>query len=131
MVDYHSQRLNNRLDSRYDRSNLALIGLWVCVGSIFVGLMLAYAWLRVEILDVNYQMEQLKRDNNQLRQATHALRAEHSSLASPEMIDRKARQLGLTSPDLKAVRFLDSTLHSPETGTVLAEAMHRKKTLHE
>lgn len=131
MVDYHSQRLNNRLDSRYDRSNISLIGVWVFVGSTFVALILAHAWLRVEILDVNYQMEQLKRDNNQLRQATHALRAEHSSLLSPDTIDRKARQLGLTSPDLKAVRFLDPTLPSPEAGTVLAEAMHRKKTIHE
>jgi cell division protein FtsB len=131
MVDYHSQRLNNRLDSRYDRSNLTLIGLWVCVGGIFIALIVAYAWLRVEILDVNYQMEQLKRDNNQLRQATHALRAEHSSLLSPDTIDRKARQLGLSSPDLKTVRFLESPLPSPDTETVLAEAIHRKKRLHE
>lgn len=77
------------------------------MGAIFVALIVAYAWLHTETLNINYQIEQLKKENMQLKETNAALRAEYSALIDPEKIDRQARQLGLTNSNHDSVRVLD------------------------
>lgn len=132
MMDFQPRRLNNRTAAADPEATYWEIARWVCVGAVFLALILTYAWLQTEILNVNYQMEQLKKDNNQLREMNTALRAEHSSLTNPEKIDRQARALGLISSNRAEVRILQTEpALLPPAENLVAESLHSKKTLNE
>ena len=109
MVDYHYQNLSNRPVGANDRATLSEIARWVTVGALFVCLILVYAWSHNEILGIHYQMEQLKRESDDLREVNATLRAEYSSLINPENVEHKAMELGLVASNQAEVKILDST----------------------
>lgn len=121
MVDFHRQRLNNRPQGESEQATYWEIARWVCVGAIFVFLILTYAWLQTEILNINYRMEQIKKENHELRELNAALRVEQSALTQPETIDRQARALGLVSPNRQEVRILQSQLPPAPDRNLVAE----------
>ena len=107
MMDFQFQRLNNRPLSGGYVSDWE-IARWICVGAFFLALILTYAWLHTEILNIHYLQEQFKKENSQLRETNAALRVESSVLTNPDKIDRRARQLGLISASNPRVRILES-----------------------
>jgi len=132
MVDFFNQQFTNRPLGTSDRATYSEIIRWIAVGALFVSLILAYAWSHNEILNINYRMEQLRRENSELRENNTALRAEYSSLVNPENIDSQARQLGLVTPNKAAVKIIDSDIPiSRPNQALLAQTTLQKKSLHE
>ena len=132
MVDFFNQQFTNRPLGTSDRATYSEIIRWIAVGALFVSLILAYAWSHNEILTINYRMEQLRKENGELRENNTALRAEYSSLVNPENIDSQARQLGLVTPNKAAVKIIDSDIPiSRPNQALLAQTTLQKKSLHE
>ena len=132
MVNFFNQQFTNRPLGTSDRATYSEIIRWIAVGALFVSLILAYAWSHNEILNINYRMEQLRRENSELRENNTALRAEYSSLVNPENIDSQARQLGLVTPNKAAVKIIDSDIPiSRPIQALLAQTTLQKKSLHE
>jgi cell division protein FtsL len=132
MVDCYLQELSNRPVGADDRATLSEIARWVTVGALFVCLILVYAWSHNEILGIRYQMEQLKKESDELLEINAALRAEYSSLINPESVERKALELGLIASNRAEVRILDSTRREVQSSEwILAQSNLQKKTLHE
>jgi hypothetical protein len=132
MVDCYLQELSNRPVGADDRATLSEIARWVTVGALFVCLILVYAWSHNEILGIRYQMEQLKKESDELLEINAALRAEYSSLINPESVERKAMELGLIASNRAEVRILDSTRREVQASEwILAQSNLQKKTLHE
>ena len=132
MVDCYLQELSNRPVGADDRATLSEIARWVTVGALFVCLILVYAWSHNEILGIRYQMEQLKKESDELLEINAALRAEYSSLINPESVERKAMELGLIASNRAEVRILDSTRREVQSSEwILAQSNLQKKTLHE
>jgi len=132
MVDFFNQQFTNRPLGTSDRATYSEIIRWIAVGALFVSLILAYAWSHNEILNINYRMGQLRRENSELRENNTALRAEYSSLVNPENIDSQARQLGLVTPNKAAVKIIDSDIPiSRPNQALLAQTTLQKKSLHE
>lgn len=132
MVDFFNQQFTNRPLGTSDRATYSEIIRWIAVGALFVSLILAYAWSHNEILNINYRMEQLRKEHGELRENNTALRAEYSSLVNPENIDSQAKQLGLVTPNKAAVKIIDSNIPiSRPNQALLAQTTLQKKSLHE
>lgn len=132
MVDYHRQQIRNRRVAGGDETTYAEIARWACVIGVFVGLLLGYAWIQMEILHLNYEIEQIRKENNQLEELNSALRAEQSSLLNPEKIDRQARELGLIHSSRAEVRVLKAeALPGRPSPNLVAEVNPTRKALHE
>lgn len=132
MVDCHLQDLINRPVRADDRATCFEIVRWICVSGLFVSLILAYAWSQSEILNIQYRMEQLRRENEGLLELNAALRAEQSSLLNPETIDHQAKKLGLISSHHAEVRIFNPDIpNETKSRNLVAQSQLQKKTLHE
>ena len=129
MEDCYRQNIANRTVSADARSTYSEIARWVGVVALLVSLVVVYAWSHSEILQINYQMQQLRKENKELVEINTALRTEQSSLMNPEAIDREARKLGLVTSNRAEVRILDST--RPPSENLLAGAISQTTPLHE
>ncbi len=128
MLDLSRQRLVNRPVSGGDRATYSEMVRWGAVGALFVSLILFYSWNQMEILSIQYRLQELKQQNNQLRETNAALRAEYKSLTNPERVAQKAERMGLISSNQPQVRIIQAGV-KPE-GNLVAEAW-KKPTLHE
>ena len=132
MVDFFQQQLTNRLLKADDRATYFEIARWICISALLVGLVLSSAWSHNEILNIQYQTEQLRRENSDLLELNTALRAEHFSLINPETMDRQAKALGLISSNRMEVKVLDSEItNSSSSQNLVAESTLPRKTLRE
>ena len=132
MVDCYLQDLINRPIKANNRTTYFEIVRWICVSGFFVSLILAYAWSQSEILNIQYQMEQLRRENEGLLELNTALRAEQSSLLNPETIDHQAKKLGLISSHQAQVKIFDLDIPNERTSrNLVAQSQLQKKTLRE
>ncbi len=132
MVDFFQQQLTNRLLRADDRATYFEIARWICISALLVGLVLSSAWSHNEILNIQYQTEQLRRENSDLLELNTALRAEHFSLINPETMDQQAKALGLISSNRMEVKVLDSEItNSSSSQNLVAESTLPRKTLRE
>ena len=132
MVDFFQQQLTNRLLKADDRATYFEIARWICISALLVGLVLSSAWSHNEILNIQYQTEQLRRENSDLLELNTALRAEHFSLINPETMDQQAKALGLISSNRMEVKVLDSEItNSSSSQNLVAESTLPRKTLRE
>ncbi len=132
MVDFFQQQLTNRLLRADDRATYSEIARWICISALLVGLVLSSAWSHNEILNIQYQTEQLRRENSDLLELNTALRAEHFSLINPETMDQQAKALGLISSNRMEVKVLDSEItNSSSSQNLVAESTLPRKTLRE
>lgn len=132
MIDLQHQELSNYPVGSDDRATFSEIARWISVVALLVCLILAYAWSRNEILNVHYRMERLRKESNELQEINATLRAEHSSLISPESVYREASKLGLVASNRAEVRILDSDISTLKpTAQVVAQSALQKKFLHE
>jgi len=105
---------------------------WISVGGLFVALILSYAWINNEILSIQYEMEQLKRENTQLIEGNNAMRAELNALTNPDKIERVARGMGLISSNHAEVMILDvDQIKAAPSENLLAESRPQTSVLHE
>ena len=132
MVDLHLQRLTNQPIRTDDKASYFEIARWICVSAAFVSLVLAYAWTHNEILNIQYGMEYLRKENDKLLELNTVLRAEYSSLLNPVNIEKQARKLGLVSSTHTKIKIFYSDV-SPKKNSrnIVAQSQLQKKNLHE
>ncbi|MFQ5741567.1 MAG: hypothetical protein ACE5JX_21425 [Acidobacteriota bacterium] len=131
MLDLHQQRPSNRAPRGSMRSTSAKVAGWIAVGGLYLGLILIYAWNHSQILDLQYEIEASRIENQELRDAKDALRAELKLLTRPERIISEARQRGLISANRPEVMVIEGDLASPRTDALRAEAQLQSVLLDE
>ena len=132
MVDLHLQQLTNQPIRTDNKASYFEIARWICVSAAFVSLVLAYAWTHNEILNIQYGMEYLRKENNKLLEFNTVLRAEYSSLLNPVNIGKQAREIGLVSSTHTKIKIFNSEI-PPEkkSRNIVAQSQLQKKNLHE
>lgn len=131
MVDFQFYKPRNRAIC-CDQTHFAGPAKWIAVGSVFVALIWAYAWMHNEILAISYDMEQLKQENAQLRSANNSLRTQIRTMVNPQRIEEAAQQIGLLPSNSSEVLILEGELPGLKLQeTLLAESRRVGKTLHE
>ncbi|HLV00703.1 MAG TPA: hypothetical protein VKZ59_05520 [Acidobacteriota bacterium] len=132
MVDLNYQQISNRAIRTSDQGTISTMARWISVGGLFVALILSYAWINNEILSIQYEMEQLKRENTQLIEGNNAMRAELNALTNPDKIERVARGMGLISSNHAEVMILDvDQIKAAPSENLLAESRPQTSVLHE
>ncbi len=89
-----------------DRKRFRELGLvLVAVGALGVCL-LSYTWIHLEVLSTGYKIDKLETQLRELTRTERQLSLEAAYLASPQMIEERARRdLGLEPPALDRVIF--------------------------
>ena len=95
---------------------------WLLVVGIFAGLVLAYAGMRMGILESQYEAARLRKENTELREFNNALRVEHATLINPETIDQRASSLGLIDSSNGSVRIIEGQSRLSQPGSELVAA---------
>lgn len=83
------------------RRRAALTAVLLSVTVLFVGLF--YVWTRMQIVQIGYEISELESKNKELKNRKRELQLEIASLQSPGELERKARKLGLVSPEMRRV----------------------------
>ena len=97
MVDFGVQRFQNQSFRGKSEPSYLWMPRCIVLAGLMTGLILGYVWSQDAITGSSYRIEELRQKNTQLADAIGALRAEQSSLVTPEKIDRLAAELGLGS----------------------------------
>lgn len=99
MVDYQVDAVRNKCPVREaEMTSFRDLLIYVGMGSLLIVLFFCYSWLHVSQLTLAYQIEQIKQENEALREQNRALALEQASLQSPQRIDNFAREkLGMVS----------------------------------
>jgi cell division protein FtsL len=72
----------------------------VLLSFVLVGVALAHVWLRLQVVQMGYELSTTSKLQNQLEQEQRALRVELATLMSPDRLEAMARKrLGLTPPE--------------------------------
>lgn len=125
MVDCCFQQFRNRPVQEGSGTNGWEMLRWLLAVGIVAGLVLAYAGLRMEILESQYEAARLRKENAELREFNHALRIEHATLINPETIDRRASSLGLIASSNGSVRIIEGMSHVAVPGSDLVAVSRR------
>ena len=79
----------------------------VLLALVLVGVALAHVWLRLQVVQMGYELSTTSKLQNQLEQEQRALRVELATLMSPDRLEATARRrLGLTPPQKGQVIIL-------------------------
>jgi cell division protein FtsL len=79
----------------------------VLLSFVLVGVALAHVWLRLQVVQMGYELSTTSKLQNQLEQEQRALRVELATLMSPDRLEAMARKrLGLTPPEKGQVIIL-------------------------
>ncbi len=71
---------------------------------VFIVLLLVYTWIRIQCVQVGYEISKAVKINEKRIARNNNLKIEHAYLKSPERIARKAREnLGLIMPTAKQI----------------------------
>ena len=71
---------------------------------VFIVLLLVYTWIRIQCVQVGYEISKTVKINEKRIARNNNLKIEHAYLKSPERIARKARKnLGLIMPTAKHI----------------------------
>jgi len=98
-----------------DRAKARELREFLFYGAAIVVPLLVYVWQRVEFLRASYEVEELKKQRQQLQEQNKQLGVERSFLLSPDRIERLARkELGLVDPpptDVRRVAVVDGRIN--------------------
>jgi cell division protein FtsL len=93
------------------------------VSAALVGGGLGVVGLRVQQVQLAYELDRLQRERTQVETAIRQLEVEVATLRAPARVEQRARQLGLMPPDRQQIRLARE--YAP-AGTGLAAA-HRSR----
>ena len=122
MLDLAQQTFQNRTRGGVSHVTYREILRWLTAAVLFAALVITYASNHMEILDIQYQMVELNRQNGQLKADNAALKAELNSLTNPERITQKASQMGLISANRDSVQIIQAGALLEVDPTLVAEA---------
>lgn len=90
-----------------DRRRMRELGLVLLVVLPLAAALLAYTWIRLEILRTGYRIDTMERQLESLLQVERRLRLDAAELSRPQLIEERARrELGMISPDLEQMVFV-------------------------
>lgn len=101
-----------QFDKRIDNSRIRrdLESLWsfeyllfTLLGAFFVVGALFYGWQQYQWIQYGYRIEEAQQKIEELTEAGRRLRLERGTMASPERIDRLARDMGMVAPAVEQV----------------------------
>ncbi len=130
MVDLNAQHVVNRTLGASERTTLLEVFKCISAAGLIVVFLLSSAWIRGDILTIQYQIETLTRNNRELREANDLLTAELNTLAAPAEIERVAGELGLISSNNESVLFMKGDEPMP-TQRQVAQSQIMPGVLHE
>ena len=108
-------QINARLVKEKDRARARELRKLLFYGAAIAVPLLVYVWQRVEFLRMSYEVEELKRERQQLQEQNKQLGVERSFLLSPDRIERLARkEIGLVDPpptDVRRVAVVDGRIN--------------------
>ena len=130
MVDLNAQHVVNRTLGASERTTLLEVFKCISAAGLIVVFLLSSAWIRGDILTIQYQIETLTRNNRELREANDLLTAELNTLAAPAEIERVAGELGLISSNNELVLFMKGDEPMP-TQRQMAQSQIMPGVLHE
>jgi hypothetical protein len=130
MVDLNHQNIENRSVGAGTGTNVSEVSCWLAFGGCIVILLLTYASLHERILEINYKIEETRKENTQLAETNDALRAEYSHLVNPKEVESVATRLGLISPNQEEVTILEGE-PLRKGPTQVAESRRKPEILYE
>jgi len=130
MVDLNAQHVVNRTLGASERTTILEVFKCISAAGLIVVFLLSSAWIRGDILTIQYQIETLTRSNRELREANDLLTAELNTLAAPAEIERVAGELGLISSNNESVLFMKGDEPMP-TQRQVAQSQIMPGVLHE
>ena len=130
MVDLNAQHVVNRTLGASERTTLLEVFKCISAAGLIVVFLLSSAWIRGDILTIQYQIETLTRSNRELQEANDLLTAELNTLAAPAEIERVAGELGLISSNNESVLFMKGDEPMP-TQRQVAQSQIMPGVLHE
>lgn len=74
------------------------IVLWLSLLIVFIAELLVTTWVRVQCVNIGYEISTLNRETQRLAELQDNLKVELARLKSPQRITRIAREMGLTMP---------------------------------
>ncbi|MEK6299836.1 MAG: hypothetical protein AABO41_03870 [Acidobacteriota bacterium] len=83
------------------RRVLAWLGIVVVAGALVASGFIISARQHFEAISLGYQSEELRRQSTQLDEKLRQLELEYARAASPVEIEKRAKKIGLESPDKK------------------------------
>jgi cell division protein FtsL len=130
MVDLNAQHVVNRTLGASEKTTILEVFKCISVASLVVVFLLSSAWIRDDILEIQYQIENLNRSNSELSEANGLLKAELNTLAAPAEIERVASELGLISSNNESVLVMAGDEPMP-TQRQVAQTQIMPGVLHE
>ncbi|HUV13886.1 MAG TPA: hypothetical protein VMY18_09580 [Acidobacteriota bacterium] len=130
MVDLNAQHVVNRTLGASEKTTILEIFKCISVAGLVVVFLLSSAWIRGDILAIQYQIETLTRNNSELREANDLLKAEFNTLAAPAEMERVAGELGLIGSNNESVLFMKGDEPMP-TQRQVAQSQTMPGVLHE
>lgn len=108
----HRPVANEYLVRERDRRRLRELGVVLLVLAPVAFALTGFTWIHLQVLDAGYRIEELEGRLHELGRRESRLRLEAAYLASPNLIERRARdELGMRPPELDELVFL-----GPEPG---------------
>lgn len=106
----HRPVANEYLVRERDRRRLRELGVVLLVLAPVALALTGFTWVHLQVLDAGYRIEELEGALHELGRRESRLRLEAAYLASPSLIERRARrELGMRPPELDELVFLDRT----------------------
>jgi len=130
MVDLNAQHVVNRTLGASEKTTVLEVFKCIVAAALVVVFLLSSAWIRSDILSIQYQIETLKRSNQELEEANDLLRAELNTLAAPAEVERIAKRLGLISSNNESILLLRGDEPVP-THHQVAQTRIQSGVLHE
>ena len=130
MVDLNAQPIVNRTLGASEKTTILEVFKCILMASLVVVFLLGSAWIRGDILAIQYQIESLTRTNSELREANDLLKAEFNTLAAPAEMERVAGELGLIGSNNESVLFMKGDEPMP-TQRLVAQSQTMPGVLHE
>jgi cell division protein FtsL len=130
MVDLNAQPIVNRTLGASEKTTILEVFKCILMASLVVVFLLGSAWIRGDILAIQYQIETLTRTNSELREANDLLKAEFNTLAAPAEMERVAGELGLIGSNNESVLFMKGDEPMP-TQRLVAQSQTMPGVLHE
>lgn len=107
MVDVTFQRIRNNSLEGGDHSAVSQVVKWLVLGGCVLGLLIFSASIRGDILELQYQIQDLTEENEALVSASDVLRAEYNSIIAPQELAKASVDLGLISANSADVLIID------------------------
>lgn len=104
----HRPVANEYLVRERDRRRLRELGVVLLVLAPVALALTGFTWVHLQVLDAGYRIEELEGRLHELGRRESRLRLEASYLASPNVVERRARrELGMRPPELEELVFLE------------------------